>query len=245
FAAVTSTSLKLPSQCRSFSVSARWLDHYKTLGVSPQASKAQIKSHFYQLSKEHHPDVSKDPKSKEIYTAVSAAYSVLSNDRERRAYDRKRQQDVHPSHHHTHAPHFHPAANHNVEWSRRRPGATHAWARRPPPPKYKTQDPTRPSGYTASSSGQQGSHNSNKFTDHSSTYANAATDLSKSMFRRRTEAMHRERERVEKVSGSMRALQVFLALILITVFAAPNMGPRSARFLPSSPSRRKSEETDT
>ncbi|KAJ4477377.1 hypothetical protein J3R30DRAFT_3373203 [Lentinula aciculospora] len=230
---IPAVSFNLIPRCRSFSTSAQSLDHYKTLGVNLQASKAQIKSHFYQLSKKHHPDVSKDPKSKEIYTAVSAAYSVLSNDRERRAYDRKMQQTYRSSSSHsTNSPHpgFHPAANHNGEWSRRRPGATHAWAHRSHLFKQK-QNTTNPSGHNASGSAQQdfrGSNpNSNQktFVDSSFVHANVATDGDKSMFRRRTEAFHRDREKSESVSSSMRAFQVLLVLLLISAVAAPSMGP--------------------
>ncbi|KAE9402915.1 DnaJ-domain-containing protein [Gymnopus androsaceus JB14] len=235
-------SLNLLQKCRAFSVSARWLDHYKTLGVGPQASKAQIKSHFYQLSKKHHPDVSKDPKSKEIFAAMSAAYSVLNDDRERRAYDKKIRQEHRPSSPHNHA-NAHPAANHNGEWSRRRPGATYAWARRqPPPPPRHTSSPNtaRPSGHSSTQKDPSG------YASASATHANVATDGGKSLFRRRTEALHREREKIEAVSSTLRALQVFLALVLISVFAAPSMGVTRTTYLPSGQlNQRRSDEEST
>ncbi|KAJ3732509.1 DnaJ domain-containing protein [Lentinula guzmanii] len=225
-------SFNLFPRCRYFSASTQWLDYYRTLGVSPQASKAQIKSHFYQLSKKHHPDVSSDPKSKEIYAAVSAAYSVLSNDRERRAYDKKMQQEHRSSMSMSHyASNFHPSADHNGEWSRRHPGATHAWARRPhtPHPNHKHN----PAG-SASHSNFDSAHQAFRNSSHKSSrnnvnpsfiYANAATDGDKSIFRRKTEAVHRDREKIERISGSFRALQVLLVLVLISAVAAPRMGP--------------------
>lgn len=202
-----------------------------------------------QLSKKHHPDISQDPESKEIYAAVSAAYSVLSNDRERympipryvwnhwiifsdfrRAYDKKMQQN-HRSFS-SHSPHLHPAANHNGEWSRRHPGATHAWARRSHQhPHEQKSNSAGPSNSSASGFAQQGfrgfaPHSGRStFIDSSSIHANAATDGDKSMFRRRMESIHRDREKIEKVSGSVRAFQVLLVLVLISAVAAPSMGP--------------------
>jgi len=93
--------------------------HYETLAVPRNASKAQIKASFYKLSRQLHPDINPDvPKDK--FVALNDAYSVLSDDRKRRAYDRKYAAqevggaDVNSTHSHWHQ-------------TARRPRATWAW----------------------------------------------------------------------------------------------------------------------
>mmetsp|Transcript_29047 Transcript_29047/g.52914 ORF Transcript_29047/g.52914 Transcript_29047/m.52914 type:complete len:407 (+) Transcript_29047:84-1304(+) len=57
---------------------------YRTLGVEPTASAAQIKKAYHQLAKTHHPDRGGD---KNKFQEISAAYEVLSNEDRRREYD--------------------------------------------------------------------------------------------------------------------------------------------------------------
>ena len=60
-------------------------DYYKTLGVSKNASKDEIKKAFHKLAHEHHPDRGgKEEKFKEI----NEAYQILSDDKKRAQFDR-------------------------------------------------------------------------------------------------------------------------------------------------------------
>ena len=66
-------------------------DYYAALGVSKNATTAEIKKAYRKLARDLHPD--KNPGNKqaeEKFKAVSEAYDVLSDDKRRKAYDEAR-----------------------------------------------------------------------------------------------------------------------------------------------------------
>lgn len=63
-------------------------DYYEVLGVSKDASEAEIKSAFRKLAKKYHPDVSKEPDAAEKFKEAQEAYAVLSDKEKREQYDR-------------------------------------------------------------------------------------------------------------------------------------------------------------
>lgn len=65
--------------------------HYETLGLSPSASKEQIKKAYKELSKKYHPDVSKDADAVERFKRINHAYSVLKDQDARNNYDQQQQ----------------------------------------------------------------------------------------------------------------------------------------------------------
>jgi DnaJ-class molecular chaperone len=63
-------------------------DPYIVLGVAKSAEAAEIKKAFRKLAKKYHPDQSTEPKAKEKFAEVSAAYEILGDDKKRAAFDR-------------------------------------------------------------------------------------------------------------------------------------------------------------
>ena len=64
-------------------------DYYDVLGVSKDASDAEIKSAFRKLAKKYHPDLNKDdPSAAEKFKEAQEAYEVLSDEQKRSQYDR-------------------------------------------------------------------------------------------------------------------------------------------------------------
>lgn len=62
-------------------------DYYEVLGVSKNASEAEIKSAFRKLAKKYHPDVSKEENAAEKFKEAQEAYAVLSDKDKRAQYD--------------------------------------------------------------------------------------------------------------------------------------------------------------
>ena len=70
------------------------MDYYKVLGVEKTASAEEIKRAYRKLSLKHHPD--KPTGNADKFKDINAAYSVLSDENERRAYDFKREHGGNP-----------------------------------------------------------------------------------------------------------------------------------------------------
>ncbi|MEP4078981.1 DnaJ C-terminal domain-containing protein [Haloferula sp.] len=63
-------------------------DYYKVLGVSKEATEAEIKKAFRKLARTHHPDVAKDKEASEAkFKEINEAYEVLGDSTKRKRYD--------------------------------------------------------------------------------------------------------------------------------------------------------------
>ncbi|HET9531223.1 MAG TPA: DnaJ domain-containing protein [Blastocatellia bacterium] len=63
-------------------------DLYRSLGVSPRATTAEIRSAYRRLARKYHPDVSASPDASAQFVRINEAYHVLIDSRRRAAYDR-------------------------------------------------------------------------------------------------------------------------------------------------------------
>ncbi|HUF04134.1 MAG TPA: J domain-containing protein [Aridibacter sp.] len=65
------------------------LNYYKVLRVSQNASRAEIRSAYRRLARRKHPDVNDgDPSASREFAQIAKAYQILSNPKERAAYDK-------------------------------------------------------------------------------------------------------------------------------------------------------------
>ena len=71
------------------------MDYYEILGVPRTASEAEIKNAYRRLALKYHPDKNKGSKEAEKkFKEIANAYSVLSDEKRRRAYDQGGQEKV-------------------------------------------------------------------------------------------------------------------------------------------------------
>src|SRR6056300_918315 len=63
------------------------LNHYELFGVGRNATTAEIRTAYKKMSVALHPD--KNPYGSNLMKSVNAAWAILSDDAERRKYDRE------------------------------------------------------------------------------------------------------------------------------------------------------------
>src|SRR3954452_24413850 len=63
-------------------------DYYDVLGVSRDADPDELQQAFRRLARRNHPDVNRDPGAEERFKEINEAYSVLSDPKQRKKYDR-------------------------------------------------------------------------------------------------------------------------------------------------------------
>lgn len=65
-------------------------DHYKTLGVEPQATADDVKKAYRSLALKYHPDTNNGAYAAALFIDIKEAYETLSHPARRRKYDEER-----------------------------------------------------------------------------------------------------------------------------------------------------------
>ncbi|KAE8681166.1 putative Penguin [Hibiscus syriacus] len=75
-------------------VRPRFIDWYRLLGVAEDAGLEHIKRRYHKLALQLHPDKNKHPKAEVAFKLVSEAYSCLSDNAKRRAFNSERRKHI-------------------------------------------------------------------------------------------------------------------------------------------------------
>jgi molecular chaperone DnaJ len=62
-------------------------DYYEVLGVTKNATEAEIKAAYRKMALKYHPDKNKEPDAETKFKEINEAYQVVSNPEKRKAYD--------------------------------------------------------------------------------------------------------------------------------------------------------------
>ena len=64
------------------------VDHYRTLGLKPEATEEDIKKAYRKLAMQYHPDrTGGNPENEEHFKEINEAYRILGDEEKRRRYD--------------------------------------------------------------------------------------------------------------------------------------------------------------
>ena len=69
-------------------------DFYVILGVSKDATEAEIKKQYRKLALKYHPDKNKEPRAKEAFKKVAQAYDCLTSPEKKAFYDKHGTEDT-------------------------------------------------------------------------------------------------------------------------------------------------------